>query len=78
MLFRSEGIEEHFTDGEHLRLWPAGDWAELDRLIAYYLAHDVERRRIAEQGRAHVLEHHTYRNRMETVLSVVMHEDVPA
>lgn len=54
------GIEAHFTDGEHLRLWPAGDWRELRRLIDHYLAHDDERRRIAQQGRAHVLERHTY------------------
>lgn len=55
-----EGIEEHFTDGVHLRLWPLGDWGELRRLIDYYLAHDDERRTIAAEGRRHVLEHHTY------------------
>ncbi len=59
-----EGIEEHFTDGKHLRLWPVDDWAELRRLIDYYIAHDDERRAIAAEGRRHVLEHHTYTVRM--------------
>lgn len=66
-----EGIEEHFTDGKHLRLWPVGDWAELDRLIAYYLTHDDERRDIAAAGRAHVLEHHTYTVRMGQVAALL-------
>lgn len=66
-----EGIEEHYTDGEHLRLWQTGDWAELDRLIAYYLEHDDERQAIARAGQAHVRAHHTYLNRMERVLDVV-------
>lgn len=69
-----DGIEEHFTDGKHLRLWPLGDWRELDRLIAYYLEHDDERRAIAEEGRRHVLEHHTYRTRMQWVLQTVLGE----
>lgn len=55
-----EGIEDHFVDGQHLRLWPLGDWGELRRLIDHYVAHDDERRRIAEAGRAHVLANHTY------------------
>lgn len=66
-----EGIEDHFTDGEHLRLWPLGDWGELRRMIDHYVAHDDERRRIAEQGRAHVLAHHTYTVRMRQLLGVL-------
>lgn len=71
-----EGIEEHFTDGEHLRLWPLGDWAELRRLVDYYLAHDDERRRIAAAGRAHVLEHHTYTVRVGQLLDLVAQVDL--
>lgn len=66
------GIEDHFTDGEHLRLWPLGNWRELDRLIGYYLAHPDERRKIAEAGRAHVLANHTYRVRMDAILQEVL------
>lgn len=71
-----EGIEEHFTDGKHLRLWPVGDFAELGRLIDYYLAHDDERRAIAEEGRRHVLEHHTYRVRMQQLFELLRDESM--
>jgi hypothetical protein len=71
-----EGIEEHFTDGEHLRLWPLGDWGELRRLVDYYLEHDDERRRIAAAGRAHVLAHHTYTVRVGQVLDLACKADL--
>lgn len=73
-----EGIEEHFTDGEHLRLWSLGDWTELDRLIAYYLEHGDERRSIARAGRAHVRDNHTYLNRMEAVVAHLQRTEVAA
>lgn len=69
-----EGIEDHFTDGTHLRLWNHGDFDELGRLIDYYLEHDDERRAIAEAGQAHVLEHHTYTVRAR---QIVEHVTVP-
>lgn len=66
-----DGIEDHFTDGEHLRLWQIGDWAELRRLTDFYLEHDDERRRIAAQGRLHVLEHHTYTVRIRQLVDLL-------
>lgn len=60
-----------YTDGVHLRCWEAGDWAELDRLIGYYLAESDERAHIAEQGRAHVLAHHTYTRRIGELVEVL-------
>lgn len=66
-----EGIEHLFTDGKHLRFFPAGDFDELDRLVSYYLEHDDERRQIAEEGRRHVLEHHTYVHRMDALLTAM-------
>jgi hypothetical protein len=68
----NEGLEDLYQDGVHLRYWPLGDWAELDRLIAYYLQHDDERRRIAAAGQAHVLEHHTYAQRLEWVVPMAI------
>lgn len=65
-----EGLSEHFTPGEHLVTFPAGDWRELDRLIDHYLRHDDERERIAQAGKAHVLAHHTYKVRMADLLDV--------
>ncbi len=64
------GVEEHFTDGEHLRFYPLGDFTELRRLIEHYIRNDGERRRIAAAGRAHVLEHHTYRRRSRQILNL--------
>jgi hypothetical protein len=63
-----------YTDGEHLRTWPVGDWAELDRLIDHYLAHPDEARAIAEKGRAHVVAHHTYTCRMRELLELLKAE----
>lgn len=68
-----EGIEEHYQDGKHLRLYEAGDFFQLRSLIRHYLdpANDEERRSIALAGREHVLAQHTYRHRLEELLDVV-------
>ena len=63
------GIREWFTVGEHLITYR--DPAHLRELVAYYLAHDDERARIAEAGRAHVHAHHTYDQRMARLLALV-------
>lgn len=68
----NDGLEDLYQDGVHLRYWPLGDWAELDRLITYYLHHEDERRRIAAAGHAHVLEHHTYAQRLEWVVPLAL------
>lgn len=67
-----QGIDEQYTDGKHLRLWHIGDWGELRKLIAYYIEHDEERKTIALEGHRHVLENHTYENRMCMVLETVL------
>lgn len=64
-----EGLDEHFTPGEHLVTWPAFDWATLRARLEHYLRCDDERERIATAGRAHVLEHHTYTVRMRQVMA---------
>jgi hypothetical protein len=63
-----------YTDGEHLRTWQAGDWAELDRLVDHYTAHPDEAKTIAEKGRAHVLAEHTYTVRMRQLLDMLRAE----
>jgi len=63
------GIREWFAVGEHLVTYR--DPAHLRELVAYYLAHDDERARIAEAGRAHVCAHHTYDQRMARLLALV-------
>lgn len=66
-----EGIEEHFTPGEHLITWPVGDWAALQREIERAL-HDVAwRQEVARRGRTHVLANHTYDVRVNDILRIV-------
>lgn len=62
-----KGLDEQFVDGEHLRVYRHRD--ELFELIDHYVEHDAERQRIAEAGRDHVRAHHTYENRIETIVS---------
>lgn len=64
-----EGLDEHFTDGVHYRSWDLGDWSRLGELIAHYLEDDAARREIAEAGRQHVLEHHTYHVRAAQIVA---------
>jgi spore maturation protein CgeB len=63
------GVREWFTVGEHLLTYR--DPQHLRELVAYYLAHDDERARIAEAGREHVHAHHTYDQRMEQLMALV-------
>jgi len=62
-----KGLDEQFVDGEHLRLYRHRD--ELFDLIDSYLADGAARAAIAEAGREHVRRHHTYENRIETIVS---------
>ncbi len=66
------GVREWFVPGEHLVIYR--DPAHLRELVAYYLAHDHERERIASAGRAHVLAHHTFAHRMDALVRLI--EDV--
>lgn len=67
-----EGIEDHFTDGEHLVLYPLEDFGRLHELIEYFVARDDLRQQIATKGKDHVLAYHTYERRMEQVVDLVM------
>ena len=62
-----------FTDREDLVIFR--DAEELRELLRYYLARPEERRAIAEAGRRKALEKHTYRQRIEDMLKVVMNHD---
>lgn len=63
-----------FRDGEHLACWEAGVWDMLDDLIAASLDDPHGRRHIAETGRLHVLEHHTYTQRMRALVAMLRAE----
>ncbi len=58
-----------FEEGQHLICYRTP--RELLRLIDHFLAHEEERRTIAEQGRRFVLMHHTYRHRVQQLLEKV-------
>lgn len=68
------GLDEHFTPGEHLDTWDVGDWDGLRDLIDLYLDDPVARETIADAGRRHVLEHHTYTVRMRQLCDLVLGE----
>ncbi len=63
------GVREWFTVGEHLVAYRDPD--ELRTLVSRYLTDADERRRIAEQGRRHVLAHHTYAHRMRRLVELI-------
>lgn len=62
---RVPGIEEHFTDGEHLRLYEYGDLDALGRMVDAAIDDPEGCRLIAKQGQAWVRERHTYRDRFK-------------
>lgn len=63
------GIETMFEDRRHL-VWYRSDEECLD-LIAYYLAHDAERARIAEEGRRHVRERYPLAGQVRRLLAAL-------
>ncbi|MCA9911522.1 MAG: glycosyltransferase family 1 protein, partial [Anaerolineae bacterium] len=52
------GVREWFTPGENIVTYSDED--DLREKVAYYLAHDDERTRIATAGQAHVYSAHSY------------------
>lgn len=69
---RVEGVTDGtlYTEGEHLACWDPGDWNALKATIDRYLDDD-ERYLIATQGRAHVLEFHTYERRVSDLVELL-------
>jgi hypothetical protein len=59
-----EGMDEEFTDAEHLVFYPYGNFDALQAAIDYYLAHPAEREQIAKAGQAHVAANYTYHRRL--------------
>lgn len=68
---RVPGLEEHFTDGEHLRFYDYDDFDMLKNLIDEYLDDPRERDRIRRSGQAHVAANHTYRQRLTKTLEIL-------
>lgn len=66
-----KGIEEHFTVGEHLWTWEAGDWDALGQEIESALVSPNALADVRQDGRDHVRKHHTYERRVEQILEIV-------
>lgn len=66
-----DGIEKHYTVGDHLWTWPVGDWDALRQEIESAIASPLAVAEVREAGREHVREHHTYERRVEQILEVV-------
>lgn len=62
----AEGLEDLFTDGEHLVIYRND--AELPDLIARYLDDQEARERIARAGQNLTLRQHTYAHRMDVII----------
>ena len=67
------GVSRCFEIGEHLVVY--SDLEDLREKVAYYLAHDDERRRIAAAARAHVMANHTYAHRLAEVEGLLEETD---
>lgn len=65
-----EGLDEHFTIGEHLMTWGIGDWSSLSKIIDQSLNQPEKTAEIAITGREHVREHHTYDVRVEQIIDI--------
>ena len=58
-----------FKDGEHLVIYKDVD--DLRAKVLYYLNNETERKRIAENRRREVLEKHTYKHRIKSILDTI-------
>jgi spore maturation protein CgeB len=61
-------IRTLFQEDEHLVIYHNA--ADLKKKVLYYIENDTERKRIAENGRREVLQKHTYRHRVEQILTI--------
>lgn len=68
---RIEGLEDFFTDRQHLALYDFGNFEELRITIDYYLETPHERERIRQAGHEEVKNKHTYKHRWAEILRVV-------
>jgi len=67
-------IPYYFTEGEDLVCFDGVE--DLKEKVAYYLAHDEERMRIAENGYRKVKEYHTYVRRINEMLHIIEETDL--
>ena len=65
-----------FLDGQHLAYWKRDNLEDLVSKIDYYLTHEEERERIADQGHQFALSHHTINHRVRQLMHMVHSESM--
>ena len=71
---RVDGMDDHFTPGEHFETWEIGDWEGLRGKIVELQNDPDKRQHLREAGRKHVLENHTYTVRMRQLVDMLKEE----
>lgn len=62
---------KNFVDGEDMILYKPRQLSEVNDKVNYYLAHEEERRRMAEKARQKVMKAHTWDHRVEELMQVL-------
>jgi spore maturation protein CgeB len=70
LCLRVDGIEEVFTPGREIAVFDSQQ--EMMDMIRYYLSHDTERQKIAENGRRRVLAEYTYEIRLRQMMEIIL------
>lgn len=64
-------VRDHFKEDQDLVLYKPRQWSEINKKVNYYLAHEEERREIAENARQKVIRFHTWDSRAEELLEAL-------
>lgn len=67
-----EGLQNDFDFDHELIVYQYRNFDELKSKIDYYLAYDVERERIQKAGHERTKRDHTYTNRVQQIIEIVM------
>jgi hypothetical protein len=67
----TDTAQQAWQEGEHLVTWELGNWDELNNKIEHYLTHPHETEFIAAAGQTHTKAHHTYTERMRSLIKLV-------
>lgn len=64
-----EDFLNYFSSGEDFVYYSSPD--EVENLVQYYLSHEKERQQIAANALGKILESHTFKHRVQTILSLL-------
>lgn len=73
LITHSDAVARHFEPGKEIETFK--DLHELRDKVRYYLAHEEERRAIAEAGRRRAHDEHTYVKRLKQMFDIVFARD---